>query len=131
MIRSEQWPYQLKRLVSQPSPVLRWPALDVDPALPPTDPTRAGLALFVTQCLPCHTLNGAGAGTIGPDLNQPMNPTQYMTRAGLHALIRDSKSVRSWPGQQMPAFTSDQMSDGDIDLIIGYLTHMAARIGTR
>jgi hypothetical protein len=31
----------------------------------------------------------------------------------------------------MPAFTSDQMSDGDIDLIIGYLTHMAARIGTR
>src|SRR5262249_552103 len=92
-IRSEQWPYQVKRLQSQLSPLERWPALDVDPALPATDPTRAGLALYKTQCLPCHTLNGAGAGTIGPDLNQPMNPTQYMTRDGLHALIRDPKSV--------------------------------------
>ena len=66
-IRSEQWPYQLKRLESQASPVDRWPALDVDPVLPATDPIRAGLTLFKTQCLPCHTLNGAGAGTMGPD----------------------------------------------------------------
>ncbi|WP_198030334.1 cytochrome c [Bradyrhizobium sp. Tv2a-2] len=126
-IRSEQWPYQLKRLESQPSPVARWPALDVDPALPATDPNRAGLALFVTQCLPCHTLNGAGASAVGPDLNRPMNPTQYMTRDGLHALIRNPKSVRTWPAQQMDGFTPDQMSDREIDLIIGYLTHMAAR----
>ena len=54
-IRSEQWPYQLKRLASQSSPLQRWPALDVDPALPATSPARAGLALFKTQCLPCHT----------------------------------------------------------------------------
>src|SRR5262249_31788729 len=27
-IRSEQWPYQLKRLASQSSPLERWPALD-------------------------------------------------------------------------------------------------------
>lgn len=127
MIRSEQWPYQLKRLESQPLPVARWPALDVDPALPATDPKRAGLALFVTQCLPCHTLNGAGASDVGPDLNQPMNPTQYMTPDGLRALIRDPKSVRDWPAQQMPGFTSDRMSDREIELIIGYLTHMAAR----
>jgi len=126
-IRSEQWPYQLKRLASQASPLERWPALDVDPALPATDPLRAGLALYKTQCLPCHTLNGAGAGTQGPDLNQPMNPTRYMTRDGLHALIRDPKSVRSWPNMQMPGFAADQMSDREIDLIIGYLTHMAAK----
>ena len=126
-IRSEQWPYQLKRLASQASPLERWPALNVDPALPATDPLRAGLALYKTQCLPCHTLNGAGAGTQGPDLNQPMNPTRYMTRDGLHALIRDPKSVRSWPNMQMPGFAADQMSDREIDLIIGYLTHMAAK----
>jgi mono/diheme cytochrome c family protein len=126
-IRSEQWPYQLKRLESQASPVERWPALDVDPTLPATDPIRAGLALFKTQCLPCHTLNGAGAGTMGPDLNQPMNPTRYMTRDGLHALIRDPKSVRSWTGMQMPGFAVDQLADREIDLIIAYLTHMAAR----
>jgi mono/diheme cytochrome c family protein len=127
MIRSEQWPYQLKRLESQPLPVARWPALDVDPALPATDPTRAGLALFVTQCLPCHTLNGAGASDVGPDLNQPMNPTQYMTPDGLRALIRDPKSVRHWPAAQMPGFASDRMTDREIDLIIGYLMHIAAR----
>jgi mono/diheme cytochrome c family protein len=126
-IRSEQWPHQLKRLESQASPLQRWPALDVDPALSASDPARAGLALYKTQCLPCHTLNGAGAGTQGPDLNQPMNPTRYMTREGLHALIRDPKSVRSWPNMQMPGFAADQISDQEIDLIIAYLTHMAAR----
>ena len=126
-IRSEQWPYALKRLESQPSPVERWPALYVDPALPATDPIRAGLALYVTQCLPCHTLNGAGSGTMGPDMNQPMNPTRYMTRDGLHALIRDPKSVRYWPNMQMPGFAADQISDREIDLIIDYLAHMATR----
>jgi mono/diheme cytochrome c family protein len=128
-IRSEQWPYRLKRLASQSSPLERWPALDVDPALSATDPARAGLALFKTQCLPCHTLNGAGAGTMGPDLNQPMNPTRYMTRDGLHALIRDPKSVRSWPTMQMPGFAAEQFSDREIDQIIGYLNHMATRRG--
>jgi mono/diheme cytochrome c family protein len=128
-IRSEQWPYQLKRLASQSSPLERWPALDVDPALSATDPARAGLALFKTQCLPCHALNGAGTGTMGPDLNQPMNPTRYMTRDGLHALIRDPRSVRSWPTLQMPGFAAAQLSDAEIDQIIGYLDHMAGRRG--
>lgn len=126
-IRSEQWPYQLKRIESQQSPLKRWPALDVDPALPANDPLRAGLALYKTQCLPCHALNGAGTGTLGPDLNQPMNPTRYMTPDGLRALIRDPKSVRSWPNMQMPGFAANQMSDREIDLIIGYLAHMASR----
>jgi len=126
-IRSEQWSYQVAKLESQPSPASRWPALGVDPALPATHPARAGQALFVTQCLPCHTLNGAGSGTVGPDMNKPMNPTEYLTPAGLHALIRDPRSVRSWPGQLMPGFAADQMSDREIDLVIGYLAHMAAR----
>jgi mono/diheme cytochrome c family protein len=126
-IRSEQWPYHVAKIESQPSPVARWPALDVDPALPATHPVRAGQALFVTQCLPCHTLNGAGSSTLGPDMNKPMNPTQYLTHDGLHALIRDPRSVRSWPGQLMPGFAADQMSDHEIDLVIYYLAHMAAR----
>jgi mono/diheme cytochrome c family protein len=126
-VRSEQWPYQVAKVASQPSPGARWPALGVDPALPPTHPVRAGLALFVTQCLPCHTVNGAGAGAVGPDLNRPMNPTEYLTRNGLHALIRNPKSVRNWPEQRMPGFAPDQMSDREIDLVIGYLEHMTAR----
>jgi mono/diheme cytochrome c family protein len=126
-VRSEQWPYQVAKLDSQPSPATRWPALGVDPALPATHPVRAGQALFVTQCLPCHTLNGAGTGTVGPDLNKPLSPTEYLTPAGLHALIRDPKSVRTWPEQRMPGFAPDQLSDHEIDLVIGYLAHMTAR----
>src|SRR4051812_29489421 len=49
---------------------------------------------------------------------------------GLRALIRDPKSVRSWPGLQMPAFPADQMTDREIDLVISYLRHMATRRGT-
>jgi len=128
-IRSEQWPYQLAKLESQLSPLARWPALDVDPGLSAIDPARGGLALFVTQCLACHTLNGAGASSFGPDLNQPMNPTEYLTLDGLRALIRDPKSVRTWPGLQMPGFAADQMTDSEIDQIIGYLKHMAMRRG--
>jgi mono/diheme cytochrome c family protein len=126
-IRSEQWPYQLKKLASQSTPLERWPALDVDQALSTSDPARAGLTLFKTQCLPCHPLNGAGTGTMGPDLGRPMNPTRYMTSNALHALIREPKSVRSWPSMQMPGFTADQMSDQEIDQVILYLTHMATR----
>jgi mono/diheme cytochrome c family protein len=130
-VRSEQWPYQVTRLETQPSPAARWPALSVDPALPATHPIRAGQALFVTQCLPCHTLNGAGSSNVGPDMNKPMNPTEYLTHQGLRTLIRDPRSVRSWPGLVMPGFTTDQMSDHEIDLVIEYLAHMAERRTSR
>jgi mono/diheme cytochrome c family protein len=125
-IRSEQWPYQLAKLVSQPSPLVRWPALAVDSTLPPSDPARAGQALFIVQCLTCHKLNGAGAADVGPDLNRPQNPTEYLTPQGLHDLIRNPKAVRSWPAQAMPAL-SDYLSDREIELIIAYLKHMAVR----
>ena len=125
-IRSEQWPYQLAKLVTQPSPLSRWPALAVNPALPANDPIRAGQALFVIQCLPCHKLNGAGAADVGPDLNLPQNPTEYLTPQGLHDLIRNPKAVRTWPAQTMPAL-ADYLSDSDIELIIAYLKHMVGR----
>ena len=81
-IRSEQWPYQLAKLVSQPSPLSRWPALAVNSELPSTDPVRAGQALFIVQCLTCHKLNGAGAADVGPDLNLPQNPPNISPRRG-------------------------------------------------
>ena len=54
-----------------------------------------------------------------------------MTPDGLHALIRDPKSVRSWPGMQMPGFAAAQLSDPEIDQITAYLAHMAKRGETR
>ncbi|WP_431554723.1 c-type cytochrome [Methyloceanibacter sp.] len=126
-IRSEYWAYQLAKFESQLSPAARWPGLAVDPSLPDDDPVRAGQTLYIAQCLPCHKLNGGGASVVGPDLNLPMNPTQYMTPEGLHALIRDPKSVRSWPGMKMNGLPPDLLSDREIDLIVGYLKHMAGR----
>jgi mono/diheme cytochrome c family protein len=126
-VRSEQWPYQMAKLVSQPSLATRWPALSVNSALPPTDPVRAGQALFVVQCLPCHKLNGAGASDVGPDLNLPQNPTEYLTSQGLHDLIRNPSAVRTWPAQTMPPFPPDHLSDDEIGLVVAYLKHMADR----
>lgn len=126
-VSSEYWAYQVAKLVSERPPAARWPQLAVDPALPATHEARAGQTLFIAQCLPCHMINGAGSSDVGPDLNTPMNPTAYMTRKGLHALIRDPKAVRSWPNQMMPGFALDQMSDRDIDAVIAYLAHMAER----
>ncbi|WP_321877268.1 cytochrome c [Paraburkholderia bannensis] len=126
-VRSEQWPYQIAKLTTQPSPSARWPVLAVDPALPATDPVRAGQSLFITQCLACHRLNHAGSADTGPDLNVPMNPVEYFQPAALHRYIRNPASVRNWPGRAMPAFPPEQLSDREIDLIVAYLAYMAQR----
>lgn len=126
-VRSEQWPYQIAQLATQPSPSARWPVLAVDPALPATDPIRAGQSLFITQCLACHRLNHAGSADTGPDLNVPMNPVEYFQPAALRRYIRNPASVRDWPGRIMPAFPQDQLSDREIDLIVAYLAYMAQR----
>jgi hypothetical protein len=46
---------------------------------------------------------------------------------GLNALIRNPKSVRTWPMQQMPGFPPESLSDREIDLVIAHLQHMAGR----
>lgn len=126
-VRSEQWPYQIAQLATQPSPSARWPVLAVDPALPATDPIRAGQSLFITQCLACHRFNQAGSADTGPDLNVPMNPVEYFQLAALRRYIRNPASVRDWPGRTMPAFPQTPLSDREIDLIVAYLAYMAQR----
>ena len=126
-VRSEQWPYAVASFRSAESPVHRWPALAVDPKLPADSPIRAGQALFITQCMVCHTLNRTGNAHIGPDLNIPQNPTEYLTPTALRQLIRAPASVRNWPDMKMQKFDQDALSDHEIDLIIHYLAHMAGR----
>jgi mono/diheme cytochrome c family protein len=126
-VGSEQWPYQTVAITAVESPAHRWPQISVDTALPPDAPARHGQQVFVTQCMPCHKMLGGGMADLGPDLGAPMNPTQYLTAGGLRALIRDPKSVRTWPQQQMPAFDETKLSDADLDAVIAYLAHMAGR----
>lgn len=124
-IRTEQWPYGTVTLRAVDSPVNRWPALAIDSKLPLTSPVRAGQALFVTNCLTCHRLNGAGDSDVGPDLNLPMNPTEYFRPGILHAYIRNPASIRHWKTMWMKSFSKDTLSDREIDQIIAYLGYMA------
>ncbi|MFH0300707.1 cytochrome c [Bradyrhizobium sp. 31Argb] len=122
-----KWPYQVVSLSVQDAPAKRWPTLAVDPTLPALHPARDGQTIFVNKCFTCHTMNQAGSASAGPDLNLPMNPTEYFTDAGLRALIRDPRSVRVWPEQRMPRFAEEDLSDEELELILAYLSHMAHR----
>jgi mono/diheme cytochrome c family protein len=119
----------LEKLTAVQSPELRWPQLKVDAALPADAPAKRGEEVFVTQCLPCHRRNGGGGAEIGPDLEQPMAATDYMTEVGLRALVRDPKSERTWPQQQMPPFSSPVLPDTDLDALIAYLKQIANQRG--
>jgi len=116
----------LEKLTAVQSPELRWPQLKVDAALAADALARRGQDIFAIQCLPCHRLNGGGASEIGPDLGQPMAATNYLTEAGLRALVRDPKSVRTWPQQQMPAFSPTVLPDTDLNALIAYLKQIAS-----
>lgn len=126
-ISSEYWPYQLSTLRYVPSPSARWPEITVDPALPADHPARAGQAVFEATCLACHRLNGGGSSAMGPDLNRPMNPTEYFQPSALRRYIRDPASVRTWPDQKMPGFGPDRLSDAELESVIAYLEQMAGR----
>lgn len=124
-VGSELWPYQTVAISGVESPAHRWPQMKVADDLAAEHPARRGQDVFTTQCMPCHRIKEAGVGELGPDLGQPMNPTQYFTREGLRALIRNPKAVRTWPGQIMPAFDTKKLSDADLDAVIAYLGQMA------
>jgi mono/diheme cytochrome c family protein len=128
-VANEQWPYMLEKLTAVQSPEVRWPQLKVNETLPANAPARLGETVFATQCLPCHRLNGGGGSGIGPDLGQPMAATDYMTERGLRALVRDPKSVRTWPQQQMPAFSPTILPDPDLDALIAYLKQIENQRG--
>jgi mono/diheme cytochrome c family protein len=124
-IGSEQWPFALTALKGVKPPTQRWPQMAVAADIPVDAPERRGQEVYTVQCLSCHRMKGAGEGDVGPDLGEPMNPTQYLTPKGLRMLIRNPRSVRTWPNQKMPGFDTTMISDADIDALIAYLTYMA------
>jgi mono/diheme cytochrome c family protein len=126
-VGSEQWPFALVDLSAVANPLHRWPQLAVDPTLPDAAAERVGQASFIKNCMPCHRMKGAGDGDTGPDLGQPMNVTSYITPSGIRAIVRDPKSVRTWPGQIMNGFTAEQIPDAELDGLMAYLAHMATR----
>lgn len=126
-ISPEQWPFQVSKLKQLQTVGERFPALLPAPKLAANDPINQGFALFQKNCLACHRLNGGGDAQMGPDLNVPYNPTEYFSGDFLKRYIRDPQSLRQWPQAKMPAFTASVLPDNELDLLVGYLRHMAGR----
>jgi len=126
-ISPEQWPFQVASIKRMAPVAERFPALLPDPKLKADDPVNQGFALFQKNCLACHRLNGAGDAQFGPDLNIPYNPTEYFGADFLKRYIRDPQSLRQWPQAKMPGFSADVLPEGDLQLLVGYLQHMAGR----
>jgi mono/diheme cytochrome c family protein len=126
-ISPEQWPFQIASIKQMKTVAERFPALLPDPKLAANDPVNQGFALFQKNCLACHRLNGAGDAQVGPDLNLPYNPTEYFGGDFLKRYIRDPQSLRHWPQGKMPAFAPNVLPDSELDLLVGYLKHMASR----
>ena len=124
-VRSEQWPFAVVRLNVRAAPDKRWPQIAVSAQVPAGDRLRRGQSLFVVQCMVCHRMNGGGDAQVGPDLNLPMNPTEYFQPQALRQLVRNPASVRHWPTQLMPGFGPAQISDVELDDLLAYLAHMA------
>jgi mono/diheme cytochrome c family protein len=124
-VSSAQWPYGIVRIEGVAALVKRFPMIAPAARLPANHPIRAGFATFQKHCMVCHTLNGGGDATLGPDLNIPFNPTEYLRPDALRRLIRDPQALRRWPGAKMPAFDSKQLPDRELAELLAYLRHMA------
>src|SRR4029453_17897559 len=57
-----------------------------------------------------------------------MNPIQYLTPTGLRGLIRNPKTVRTWPQQQMPGFDETMLREADLVELIAYFGYRARHL---
>ena len=127
----EQWPYQVVSVKALANPAARFPAMRPAAGLAADHPAMRGFAVFQRNCLTCHTLNGQGNAKLGPDLNIPHSPTEYLRADMLRTLIRNPQDMRHWPQGKMPGFDKNVLTDADLDDLVAYLTHMAGRKVTR
>ncbi|QDE39324.1 cytochrome c [Luteibacter pinisoli] len=123
----EQWPYQVASIRVLADPAARFPLMRPAPGLASDSPVMRGFAVFQRNCITCHTLNGQGDAKLGPDLNLPHSPTEYLRDGMLRVLVRNPQDLRHWPQAKMPAFNAQVLSDHDLDDLEAYLRHMATR----
>ena len=131
-ISPEQWPYQLASIRALQGVDARFPAIVPDSSVAAGGEVRRGFDVFKRTCFACHTLNGEGDSKMGPDLNVPHNPTEYLRADLLRAYIRDPQSLRRWPEARMAGYpTTDMLSDADLDAVLDYLRYMSKHKVTR
>ena len=90
-------------------------------AVPPDDAgLDAGFAVFRAHCMKCHSVNLSG-GSVGPELNVPMNVTEYWKTEQLPQYIRHPSSFRA--DATMPAMEGN-LSEEDMAALLDYLRGM-------
>jgi len=114
------WPWQITS-IELTSFVREFP--HSAPPNPATDLTQKGLLAFRQHCIKCHSINGDG-GNVGPELNYPVNVTEYWKEEWLARFIADPKSIR--PNSKMIPFYRDvDNRQAIITSIMAYLKVMA------
>lgn len=124
-IGTEEWPFALAGFTVKESLAGTFPKIMPLASVPEKSPIRHGLQLFVKNCFGCHTLNLQGQSRIGPDLNVPMNPTEYLSETNLKKLIRNPQNLRSWPESKMNSFGEAVISNAELSDLVAYLKQMA------
>jgi mono/diheme cytochrome c family protein len=124
-IGKEEWPFMIVAFEIKSSLLSEYPKIFPAKPIAKTDAIYSGFNLFVKNCFSCHTMNKSGGEKMGPDLNIPMNPTEYLKEASLRKLIRNPQDLRSWPKSKMKGFSAKELSEKDLNQIIAYLKHMA------
>lgn len=126
-INESLWTYAIVRIDMSASPAERFAAIRPASGLPADDPVMRGFATFQRVCFSCHSMNRMGDAQLGPDLNVPYSPIEYLGDDKLTRLIRDPQSLRWWPGARMSAIDEKTLSDADLKDLLAYLHHMAGR----
>lgn len=112
---SYKWPYNLVSMRLAPK------SNETAAIFPDQDDTVVqGYDLFKTHCLTCHALNNVG-GKMGPELNIPMNVTEYWQMKHLKAFIVNPAAYRK--DCKMP--TLSYLKEKEVDEILRYLQYMA------
>jgi mono/diheme cytochrome c family protein len=113
------WPYQLIAIEIAPFES-RYPHT-IPTGVPAGAPAWTGFAVFRSECVACHAINGEG-GTVGPELNLPLSIVEYRPAEQIKRFVRDPAQFRY---SSMPA--NPHLTDAQLDGLIAYFTAMRAR----
>lgn len=117
-----QWPWQLAK-VELTSIEREYPQTAPPPGA--SEAVMRGFNGFLSDCAKCHQINGEG-GAIGPELNVPVNVTEYWQNDWLPKFIADPQSIRH--NSKMVGYqTASPEKSAEIDDIVAYLRAMKER----